>query len=82
MVWARSKLMIEDDLLAPLPIVRIKFSGPNAERFYKEMYNLLLVTFRVQEHSIQEKEFNWSKGEPEKFRIRSPAFRDFTNFTI
>ena len=81
MVWARSKLMIEDDLLSPLSIVRIKFSGPNAERFYKELYNLLLVTFRVHEHSIQEKEFNWAKGDPEKFSIRWEVNKDLDKFS-
>lgn len=81
MVWARSKLMIEDDLLAPLPLVRIKFSGPNAERFYKELYNILMVTFRVHEHSIQEKEFSWSKGDPEKFNIRIEVNKDLDKFS-
>lgn len=81
MVWARAKLMIEDDLLSPLPVVRIKFSGQNPERFYKEMYNLMLLSFRAQEHSIQEKEFQWSKGETEKFNIRWEVNKDLDKFS-
>ena len=81
MVWARSKLMIEDDLLSPLPIVKIKFSGPNPERFYKELYNLILVSFRVHEHSVQEKEFQWSKGETEKFSIAWEMNKDLDKFS-
>ncbi len=81
MVWARAKLMIEDDLLSPLPVVRIKFAGQNPERFYKEMYNLMLVSFRVHEHSIQEKDFQWSKGEIEKFSIRWEVNKDLDKFS-
>ena len=81
MVWARAKLMIEDDLLSPLPVVRIKFAGQNPERFYKEMYNLMLLSFRVHEHSIQEKDFQWSKGETEKFSIRWEVNKDLDKFS-
>ncbi len=81
MVWARAKLMIEDDLLSPLPVVRIKFAGQNPERFYKEMYNLMLLSFRVHEHSIQEKDFQWSKGETEKFNIRWEVNKDLDKFS-
>lgn len=81
MVWARSKLMIEDDLLSPLPVVKIKFSGQNPERFYKELYNLMLLSFRVQEHSIQEKDFQWGKGEVEKFSIRWEINKDLDKFS-
>ena len=81
MVWARTKLMIEDDLLRPLPLVKIKFSGKNPERFYKEIYNLLLVSFRVHEHSVQEKEFHWHKGEPTKFQIKWELDKDLDKFS-
>ncbi len=81
MVWARTKLMIEDDLLSPLPFVTIKYSGKNPERFYKEIHKLLLVSFRVHEHSIQEKEFQWSKGEPERFKVRWEINKDLDKFT-
>lgn len=81
MVWARAKLMLEEDLFRPMPFITIKFSGKNPERFYKEIYNLLLVSFRVHEHSIQEKEFNWSKGETEKFRIVWELNKDLDKFS-
>ena len=81
MVWARSKLMIEDDLLRPLPVVRINFVGPEPEKFYKEIYNLALTAFRISEHSIQEKEFNWSKGENEKFRVIWEINKDLDKFS-
>jgi hypothetical protein len=81
MVWARSKLMIEDDILRPLPVMKIKFAGQNPERFYKEIYNLLLVTFRVSDDAIQEKDFQWSKGETEKFSVSWEINKDLDKFT-
>jgi hypothetical protein len=81
MVWARSKLMIEDDLLRPIPVVWIKFEGPNPEKFYKEIYNLALLSFRISEHSIQEKEFHWSKGQHEKFKVVWEINKDLDKFS-
>src|SRR3972149_385263 len=81
MVWARTKLMVEDDLLRPLPLMNIKFSGQNPERFYKEIYKLLLVSFRVSEDSVQEKDFQWSKGETEKFKISWEVNKDLDKFS-
>jgi hypothetical protein len=81
MVWARTKLMIHDDLLKPLPRMTIKFSGPNPEKFYKEIYNLIIMSFRVPEHAIQERDFNWSKGDPEKFSARWEVNKDLDKFS-
>lgn len=81
MVWARTKLMIEDALLRPVPKVVMKFHGPNPQKFYKEIYNLILINFRVSEHSIQEKEFHWSKGNPEKFKIKWEMNKDLDKFS-
>lgn len=81
MVWARTKLMIHDDLLRPLPRMTIKFSGPNPEKFYKEIYNLVVMSFRVPEHSIQEKEFSWNKGDPEKFTVKWEIAKDLDKFS-
>lgn len=81
MVWARTKLMIHDDLLRPLPRMIIRFTGPNPEKFYKEIYNLVVMSFRIPEHSIQEKEFTWSKGEPERFSISWEVNKDLDKFS-
>ena len=81
MAWARTKLMIHDDLLRPVPNIVMKIEGPHPQRFYKEIYNLMLVNFRVSEHSIQEKEFTWSKGNPEKFKIKWEIDKDLDKFS-
>jgi len=81
MVWARTKLMIEEDLLKPLNIVKIKYSGRIPEKFHKEIYNLLVVYFRVHENAIQEKEYTWSKGDPEKFKMVWELNKDLDKFS-
>jgi len=81
MVWARTKLMIHDDLLKPVSKVKISFTGEKPEKFYEAIYNLLVTTFRVSEHSIQEKEFQWHKGEPTKFKIKWELNKDLDKFS-
>jgi len=81
MVWARTKLMIHDDLLRPLPRMTIHYEGHKPERFYKEISNLLQISFRIPEHSIQEKEFHCIKGEPEKCTIKWEANKDLDKFS-
>ncbi|MBN2202789.1 MAG: hypothetical protein JW700_01190 [Candidatus Aenigmarchaeota archaeon] len=82
MVWARSKLMIHDDLLRPVPKMKMSFKGVDSRKFYKEIYNLLLANFRVHEHSVQEKEFSWSKGKTEKFKIKWELNKDLDKFSF
>jgi hypothetical protein len=81
MVWARTKLMIHDDLLKPIPKIRIHYKGPNPEKFYKEIYKLVQVTFRVPDHSIQEKEFHWTEGDPRKFKVTWEVNKDLDKFS-
>jgi len=81
MVWARTKIMIHDDLLRPIPKMIIRYEGHNPEKFYKEIHDLILVTFRVSEHSVQEKEFHWFKGTPEKFKIKWEVNKDLDKFS-
>jgi hypothetical protein len=40
-----------------------------------------LVSFRVSEDSIQEKDFQWSKGEIEKFKISWEVNKDLDKFS-
>lgn len=81
MVVARTKLMIHDDLLRPIPVVILNFTGQKPERFYKEIPDLLASTFRVSEDSIQERKFLWTKGEPEKFKVTWEINKDLDKFS-
>ena len=81
MVIARTKLMIEDNLLKTVPISTIHFTGSNPERFYKEIPEILRTTFRVGEHAIQERRFKWIKGDPEKFEAKWEVDKDLDKFS-
>ena len=81
MVYARTKLMMEDDLLRPSPVVNIHFTGKHPDRFYKEIPNMIRTFFRVPSQSIQEKRFEWHKGEPEKFSMAWEVDKDLDKFS-
>ncbi len=69
MVWARTKLVIQDDLLRPSNVITLSYKGKNPERFYREVPKLAAAVFRVRESEIQEKKFSWSEGDPVKFKV-------------
>lgn len=69
MVWARTKLMILDELLKPRNRMEVNFAGINPEKFYHTIPKLLMSAFRVDERQLQERKFSWSHGDPQKFRV-------------
>lgn len=81
MVWARTKLMIHDDLLRPRPVFNIHYTGPDPDKFYREIPQLIQTIYRLSEHEIQEKRFLWSKTEPERFRISWEINKDLDKFS-
>jgi hypothetical protein len=81
MVFARTKLMIHDDLLRPRPRMIIHYSGPNPERFYSEIPHVLATVWRVSESSIHERKFAWSRGDPEKFTVSWEMDKDLDKFS-
>ena len=81
MVWARTKLMLQDDLMKPRPVITFNFEGPDPEKFYHEIPSLLAKRFRITEHSIQERKFQWTKGDPEKFKIVWEVNKDIDRYS-
>ena len=81
MVVARSKLLIQDDLMRPRPVFRIKYAGPNPTKLYKEIPEILASVFKVHVGQIQEKQISWSKGDPEKFKIVWEMDKDIDRFS-
>ena len=90
-VFARTKLVIHDDCLAPAPgsplpglsYITINYSGPNPHKVYPEVKKLLLSVFKFEEKDIQEREVVWNrKGNEESFRITLEAVEDLDRFTF
>jgi len=81
MVWSRSKIMIQDELLKPRNKVFLDYHGPHPEKFYNEIPQLLMTVFRVNESALQEKKFFWTRGEPMKFKIAWEVDKDLDRFS-
>ncbi|MFH0829911.1 MAG: hypothetical protein V1887_01995 [Candidatus Aenigmatarchaeota archaeon] len=81
MTIARTKLMLQDDLLRPRPMVQITYTGPEPSKLYKEIPNLMATAFKVHTGQIQEKKISWTKGETEKFSVLWEADKDLDNFS-
>lgn len=83
MVFARTKLMMEDNCFEEEPgTVSIKFVGPGVTKLYSKVYELMKSVFRVSDADIQEVEYNWGKGEKgEKFSVTWWLHKDMDIFT-
>ena len=83
MVFARTKLMMEDNCFEEEPgEVSMKFVGPNVTRVYKKAYELMRAIFNVPESNIQETDYNWGKTKDgEKFNVTWWLHKDMDIFT-
>jgi len=53
MVFARTKLLIQDDLMRPRPVFRINYSGPHPTRLYREIPDILASVFKAHVGQVQ-----------------------------
>ncbi len=81
MVWARSKITIQDDLFRPRPRVTLHYTGPNPEKFYYDFPNIIATIFRISHENIQERNFKWEKGDPLKFSVKWEMFSDIDKYS-
>ncbi len=81
MVWARTKLLIQDDLLRPRNRFTIHYNGSNPVKFYKELPKLICSVFRIHDEHFQEKKISWTHGDPEKFKIAWEASKELDSFS-
>ncbi len=78
MVFARTKLMIEDNCFEEDPGgVTIKLVGPGVIKLYERMNMLMKNIFNVPDSDIQETDYSWGKGaKGEKFKVRWWVHKD------
>lgn len=70
MVWARTKLLIWDYIFEPAKDIKIFYTGPNPQRLYKRLNELVRTVFNVPEAYVQEKLYDWEKvKDTERFTI-------------
>lgn len=80
-MWAKTKLLIQDDILRPLNEMAIELENVNAEKLYKDIPKMALSVFKASEESIQEKTFKWNKGEKASFKIKWEIDKDLDKFS-
>lgn len=81
-IFARTKITIEEDCMLPTPKITLNYSGPNPQKVYPKIMELLRVNLKVKPENIQEKEYKWDRaGVPEKFSGAIEAFKDFDKFS-
>jgi hypothetical protein len=81
-IFARTKITIEEDCMLPTPKIWVSYSGPNPQKVYPKMIEVLKSGLKIKPENIQEKEFKWDRvGVPEKFSGAIEAFKEFDRFT-
>ena len=82
-VFARTKLLIHDYCLFPVPYAHFTYSGPNPQNAYENIKRLFASVFNVDEREIQEREFRWDRIEDEEvFHTRWEVIKDLDQFTF
>ena len=83
MVFARSKLVLEDNCFEEDPsIITIRLVGPNITKIYGTVYELMKSVFHVTDSDIQETMYQWGKGkDKDKFAVTWWMHRDLDPFS-
>ena len=82
MVFAKSRLTIMDYLFEPDKDYALNYSGPNPEKLYNYLFELLRNTLNLPDTHIHEMSYSWEiKGDAEKFTIKWRAVKDYDIFS-
>jgi hypothetical protein len=82
-VFARTKLLIHDYCLFPVPYATFNYSGPNPQNAYEYIKKLFITIFNVDEREIQEREFKWDRVQGEEvFHVRWELIKDLDTFSF
>lgn len=81
-VFARSKLLIEEKCLTYRPKMTFSYSGPNPQKSYQKIVDILVKDLSIPRGNLQEKGFQWDRsGKHEKFKVAFEVIKDFDKFT-
>ena len=82
MVFARTKLMMQDNCFAKDPgDVTLRYVGPNTPKLYQRFYDIVKSVVNVPDSAVQEERFNWGKGVTEKFKVSWFVHKDIDQYT-
>jgi len=81
-VFARTKLMMEERCLTYRPRIEFNFSGPNPQKAYERLLEILIKDLQIPRGNVQEKLFKWDRTKPEEsFTAEFEAIKDFDKFS-
>ncbi|MEM7821296.1 MAG: hypothetical protein QXX38_00540 [Candidatus Aenigmatarchaeota archaeon] len=81
-VFARTKLLMEELCLTLRPRIDITYSGPNPQKAYEKLLDVLLNVLKVPRENIQEKVFKWERApEGETFSSGMEVIKNFDKFS-
>lgn len=81
-IFARAKLLLEDRCLTYRPKIDFSYSGPNPDKAYPKLIDILTRSLNIPRENIQEKGFNWDRSKPEeKFGASFEIVKDLDKFS-
>ncbi len=81
-IFARSKLLLEDRCLTYSPKIEFSYSGPNPDKAYPKLIDILTRSLNIPRENIQEKGFKWDRSKPEeKFKASFEIIKDLDKFS-
>ena len=81
-VFARTKLLMEEYCITLRPILEFTYTGPNPEKAYTKMIDILVNDLGIPRENIQEKSFVWDRSGPEeKFKSGIEATKNFDKYS-
>jgi len=81
-VFARTKLLMEEPCTTLPPKIQLNYSGPNPQKAYPKIIDILIKSLAVPRENIQEKDFKWDRlTDVEKFIAKLEIFKDFDKFS-
>lgn len=81
-IFARAKLLLEERCLTYRPKIEFSYSGPNPDKSYPKLIDILTTSLNIPRENIQEKDFKWDRSKPEeKFSASFEIIKDLDKFT-
>lgn len=81
-VFARTKILIEDHCVTYRPRIEFSYSGPNPQKAYPKLLDILIKDIAIPRENIQEKSFAWDRtGPAETFEAGFEVLKDFDRFS-
>jgi len=81
-VFARTKLIMEEFCITLRPRLIFTYTGPNPQKAYQKLMDILVTHIAVPRENIQEKDFRWDRGgETENFSAALEVVKDYDKFS-